>query len=132
MSINILISQNSKITEHNRYKHDCRQGQIFHLLHRVVVFFVVHVHLDPIFPGFRFGAAWPGDEVHGHHGTWLRTHRRDGAIADSPLVQNVRKGSTAVRNDTIYLVTNSSHSFTTCTAIEGFDAAVYGISFTRF
>lgn len=71
-----------------------------------------------------------GTTVHGS--ALIVDYAGDGAIADSPLVQNVRKGSTAVRNDTIYLVTNSSHSFTTCTAIEGFDAAVYGISFTRF
>ncbi|KAF1780734.1 hypothetical protein GQ600_19789 [Phytophthora cactorum] len=47
-------------------------------------------------------------------------------ITDSPLVQNLLKGSTASRDDTIYIGTNKAHSSTSCTAIEGFDSTVYG------
>ncbi|KAG6949266.1 hypothetical protein JG687_00014988 [Phytophthora cactorum] len=58
--------------------------------------------------------------------TFIVDYTGEEVITDSPLVQNVLKGSTALRDDTIYLVTNKAHSSTSCTAIEGFDSTAYG------
>ncbi|KAG6622530.1 Glycerol-3-phosphate dehydrogenase [Phytophthora cinnamomi] len=53
-------------------------------------------------------------------------------INKSPLVQSVLSGSTEPRNDTIYLETESTHSFTGCSIFEGSDSSVYSNTFTRF
>ncbi|OWZ16946.1 Transmembrane protein [Phytophthora megakarya] len=53
-------------------------------------------------------------------------------IEKSPLVQEVLDGSTALRNDTLYLETATAQSFTSCSEVPKFDGQIYSNEFLRF
>ncbi|KAL7679538.1 hypothetical protein Plhal304r1_c077g0164031 [Plasmopara halstedii] len=53
-------------------------------------------------------------------------------VQTSPLVQEVLEGSTAPRNDTLYLETATAHSFRSCSDVPNFDAHIYSNDFLRF
>lgn len=67
-----------------------------------------------------------------HESTLIADYAGTATISESPLVQTVLNGSTDLRDDTIYLVTDTKHSFTECTGVEFYDGTVYGNDFTRF
>ncbi|ETI37995.1 hypothetical protein L914_15581 [Phytophthora nicotianae] len=108
------------------------------LLHRVVVFFIALWYVSISIQAFLAsvsvlrGLETKDMGITVHESTLIVDYAGEGAITDSPLVQNVLKGSTTLRNDSIYLLTNSTHSFTSCTASDDFDTTVYGDTFMRF
>ncbi|GMF10612.1 unnamed protein product [Phytophthora lilii] len=71
-----------------------------------------------------------GTTVHGS--TLIVAYAGEATISESPLVHNVLQGSTELRDDTIYLVTDADYSFTECTGVDGYDDSVYGNGFARF
>ncbi|EGZ27153.1 hypothetical protein PHYSODRAFT_472012 [Phytophthora sojae] len=112
--------------------------EFFKLLHRVIVFAIALWYVSisakasvasvTVLRGFESKDL--GTTV--HECALIADYAGTATISESPLVQTVLKGSTDLRNDTIYLVTDSTHSFTECTAVEFYDSSVYGNDFTRF
>ncbi|KAE9009365.1 hypothetical protein PR003_g17180 [Phytophthora rubi] len=107
-------------------------------LHRVVVFFVALWYVVISMKAFLAsvtvlrGIELKDQGITVHESALIVAYAGESAINESPLVQTVLGGSTDLRDDTIYLVTNSSYSFTECTAVAGYDGVVYGNSFARF
>ncbi|KAE8906689.1 hypothetical protein PF010_g15135 [Phytophthora fragariae] len=107
-------------------------------LHRVVVFFVALWYVVISMKAFLAsvtvlrGIELKDQGITVHESTLIVAYAGESAINESPLVQKVLGGSTDLRDDTVYLVTNSSCSFTECTAVAGYDSVVYGNSFARF
>ncbi|GMF18754.1 unnamed protein product [Phytophthora fragariaefolia] len=107
------------------------------LLHRVTVFAIAMWYVSisaqacvasiTVLRGFESKDL--GTEV--HESTLIVGYAGKATITESPLVQNVLGGSTDLRNDTIYLVTDTTYSFTECTGVEYYDSTVYGNDFTR-
>ncbi|KAE8890929.1 hypothetical protein PF010_g26547 [Phytophthora fragariae] len=67
-----------------------------------------------------------------HTANLITNYVGTGTIQESPLVQNVREGSTTPRNDSLYLATASAQSFTTCSDLPDFNEKVYSNEFLRF
>jgi hypothetical protein len=67
-----------------------------------------------------------------HESKLIADYAGHGVISDSPLVQDVLKGATDLRDDTIFLLTESTYAFTECTGVAGYDSSVYGNTFSRF
>ncbi|KAL4114788.1 hypothetical protein PRIC2_014241 [Phytophthora ramorum] len=112
--------------------------EFFRLLHRLVVFAIAlwYVAISTqafmaaitVLRGFESKAL--GITV--HESKLIVGYAGSADINDSPLVQKVLKGSTELRDDTIFLLTDASYSFTECTDVAGYDEAVNGNTFTRF
>ncbi|KAK1943642.1 hypothetical protein P3T76_005038 [Phytophthora citrophthora] len=120
--------------------HPGSRGNIeyIHLLHRVVVFCIalwyVNISLQAFLASVAVLRGFESKDlgITIHESTLIAGYAGKGAISDSPLVQNVLNGSTNLRNDSIYLITEITHSFSECTMVEGYDSTVYGNDFTRF
>ncbi|KAG6622694.1 Glycerol-3-phosphate dehydrogenase [Phytophthora cinnamomi] len=110
----------------------------FKLLHRVIVFAIAMWYLSISAQAFTAAVTvLRGFEskdlgVIIHESTLIVDYAGTRTISESPLVQSVLAGSTDLRDDTIYLVTDTTHSFTECTGVEYYDSTVYGNYFTRF
>ncbi|KAE9026703.1 hypothetical protein PR003_g5189 [Phytophthora rubi] len=108
------------------------------LLHRVVVFAIALWYAVISVKAFLAaitllrGLETKDLGVTVHESTLIADYAGTATISESPLVQTVLGGSTDLRDDTIYLVTDTKHSFTDCTGVEFYDGTVYGNDFTRF
>ncbi|KAG7380524.1 hypothetical protein PHYPSEUDO_007082 [Phytophthora pseudosyringae] len=67
-----------------------------------------------------------------HESKLIVGYAGQGTVNDSPLVQDILKGSTDLRDDSIFLLTDATHSFTECTDVPGYDDSVNGNAFSRF
>ncbi|GMF34902.1 unnamed protein product [Phytophthora fragariaefolia] len=115
-----------------------RRYELLHILHRIVVFFIalwyVAISIEAFLASVRILRGFESKDLGNtvHESNLIVSYAGDATINESPLVRNVLGGSTDLRNDSIYLVTNKTHSFTECTSVAGYDSTVYGNTFTRF
>ncbi|KAG2781261.1 hypothetical protein JG687_00000860 [Phytophthora cactorum] len=112
--------------------------EFFRLLHRAIVFSIalwyvvisVKAFVTSITVLRGFESKDLGTTI--HESKLIVDYAGDTTINESPLVQGVLKGSTALRNDSIFLLTDTEISLTECTNVPGYDDTVNGNTFSRF
>ncbi|ETL44158.1 hypothetical protein F441_05680 [Phytophthora nicotianae CJ01A1] len=112
--------------------------EFIRLLHRVIVFAIALWYVDISFKAFLasitvlrgFESKDLGTTI--HESKLIVDYAGDTAINESPLVQGVLKGSTDLRNDSIFLLSDTEVSFTECRNVPGYDESVNGNTFSRF
>ncbi|EEY58424.1 uncharacterized protein PITG_01089 [Phytophthora infestans T30-4] len=101
--------------------------EVFRLLHRVIVFAIalwyvvisVKTFVAPITVLRGFESNDLGTTI--HESKLIVAYAGDATINESPLAQRVLKGSTALRGDSTFLLTDNEISFTECTNVPGYD-----------
>ncbi|KAF4316714.1 hypothetical protein JM18_008319 [Phytophthora kernoviae] len=112
--------------------------EFFRIFHRVIVFFIALWYVWISVKAFEasinvlrgFESKDLGVVI--HRSTLIASYAGSASINDSPLVKTVLKGSTELRDDTLFLESATTQSFTGCTQVDGFDATVYSNTFLRF
>ncbi|GMF34529.1 unnamed protein product [Phytophthora lilii] len=108
------------------------------LLHRVVVFAIalwyVAISVKAFVAAITVLRGFESKDlgVVVHESTLIADYAGTATINESPLVRSVLKGSTALRDDTLYLETDTTHSSIGCTKVDGFDTQIYSNTFLRF
>ncbi|KAG7396807.1 hypothetical protein PHYBOEH_001667 [Phytophthora boehmeriae] len=112
--------------------------EFFRIFHRLIVFFIalwyVWISVKAFGASITVLRGFESKDlgVVIHKSTLITSYAGSAKINDSPLVKTILKGSTAVRDDTLFLESATTHSFTGCTQVDGFDEAVYSNTFLRF
>lgn len=112
--------------------------EFLRLLHRVVVFVIalwyVAISVKAFVAAITVLRGFESKDlgVVVHECTLISDYAGTATINESPLVQQVLGGVTSPRDDTLYLETDTTHSFTRCTAVDGFDDQIYSNTFLRF
>ncbi|RLN50318.1 hypothetical protein BBJ28_00010782 [Nothophytophthora sp. Chile5] len=112
--------------------------RIFRLVHRLAVFctalWYVVISIQAFFASM---SVLRGQELEDlgfelHSSTLIAGYAGTTTINESPLVQQVLAANLEPRNDSLYLESTSTYSFSGCTGVDKFDANLYSNTFLRF
>ncbi|KAE8983910.1 hypothetical protein PR003_g25155 [Phytophthora rubi] len=114
------------------------QSRFIPLAHRLTVFALAILYVEISLNSFStavtilLGSVSHNLPIETHTSSLINAYAGTTTIQESPLVQQVLQGSTSPRNDSLFLLSETTQSSTGCLDVLNFDIEMYSNEFLRF